>query len=63
MPDIVQTIGKSLIQYGPDNDRIYLMKASRKSGKVQGLQQQMITIIHQRIGVEYYFILFLHPGN
>ena len=33
MPDIVQTIGNSLIRHGPDNDQIYLMKASSKSGK------------------------------
>lgn len=33
MPDTVQTIGHSLIQHGPENDRIYLMKASRKDGE------------------------------
>lgn len=28
MPDVMEKIGRSIIQHGPDNDRIYLMKLS-----------------------------------
>jgi len=33
MPDKLETIGHSLVQHGPENDRIYLMKASPRDGK------------------------------
>ena len=32
MPDKLETLGGSLIQHGPENDRVYLMKAAVKDG-------------------------------
>jgi beta-lysine N6-acetyltransferase len=46
MPEIVQTIGNSLIQHGPENDRIYLMKASSK--EAQSLPDRLYELASQK---------------
>ena len=45
MPDKIEQIGRSIIQHGPENDRIYLMKAAKSDGAV--LPQALLKIAKQ----------------